>query len=189
MGSKSKNKRPRQVDFASGMRMLSDMSDQKVLQYTKEFTSNLASIKVRIEALEDLIIEKLGETQDSFQERVMLRVEKNFGYEPVDTEIKKGSIVRLKIKEEEVGKESDSNPMDNQYICVGHNQLDKTGHIDDLVVGARAGETRNVTLPDPKDANIQRKITVLISKVFKGEEAKYETKTEEVTTEPKQAVS
>ena len=175
MGTKSKVKRPRQVDFASGMRMLSDMSDQKVLEYTKQFTSNLASFKVRMEALEDLLIEKLGETQDSFQERVMLRVEKNFGYEPVDTEVKKGSIVRLKIKEEELGKESNDTPMDNQYICVGHNQLDKTGHIDTLVVGAKAGETRDITLPDPNNETVQRKLTVIISKVFKGEEAKYET--------------
>lgn len=173
MGSKSKIGKRRQVDFSSGIKMLSELSDQKQLQYTKEFTTNLASIKVRMEALEDILIDKLGITEALIEDHIMLRVEKNFGYKEVDTEVKKGSIVRLKIKEEIVGKESPDTPMDNQYICVGHNQIHAA--IDTLVIGAKAGDTRDVTLPDPKDAAVQRKLTVSVTKVFKGEEAKYET--------------
>lgn len=184
MGTKSKGGRGRQVDFTGAVKMLSEMADTKQLDYTKQFTTTLSAIKLRMETLEDLLIEKLNETQDSFNERVMLRVEKNYGYVTVDTPVKKGSMVRIKVKEEVLGKESPDAEMETQYICVGHNQLHSS--IDTLIVGAVVGETRDIILPDPKNATVQRKLTVLVSKVFKGEESKYET-AETVQETPKAA--
>ena len=185
MGSKSKIGKRRQVDFSSGVKMLSEMADAKQLEYTKQFTQNLASMRVRLEAYEDILIEKLGETETSLQERVMLRVEKNLGYEPVTTPVQKGSVVRIKIKEEVLGKESPETPMNHQYVCVGHNQIHEC--VDTLVLGAQIGETRDVTLPDPKDETIQRKITVFVSKIFKGEESQNETQAEPVQETPQAA--
>lgn len=190
MGSKSKGKKRRDVDFSSGIRILSDMMDQKQLEYTKNFTSTLGSMKLRVQVLEELLKEKFGETEESLQERTFLKIESEQGFQQVDTEVVKGSVLRVKVKEEEVGKESPTNPMQDAYMCVGHNQINAA--VDTLVIGAKPGETRDVTLPDPKNVEVQRKITITVLKIFKGEESVNETQenqAEEAVSNSEQAVS
>jgi len=167
MGTQSKTEK-RQVNFKDAMKLLSDSMDEKFLQTSQHFTQLLSSFKLRLEVLEDLLMEKLGETEDSLKERLLLRVEKLQGFEEVDTEVKVGSIIRIKVKEEIVGQESPATPMQDSFMCVGHNQINS--NIDVLVKGAKAGETREVTIPNPNQPEELRKLTVLVVRVFKGNE-------------------
>lgn len=167
MGTKSKGK-ARQVDFSGGMKMLSEMMDRKFIENTRHFTQSVSSLRVRLEAIEDLVMEKFGETEASLTERTLLRIEKMQGFEEVTTPVQKGSVIRIKLKEEVVGKESESTPLQDAFMAVGHNQINAA--IDTLAIGAVAGQTLDVTLPDPDDSNIQRKITFTVMKVFKGDE-------------------
>lgn len=166
MGSKSKQKH-RTVDFGGAIRQLSDIMDQKFIQNTQHFTQSISSLRVRLEVLEDLLMEKLGETEASLTERVLLRIEKMQGFQLVDTPVQKGSVIRVKVKEEVVGQEQPNNPLQDAFMCVGHNQINAA--IDTLVVGAVPGQTLEVVLPDPDNAELKRKITVTVIRVFKGE--------------------
>lgn len=165
MGSKSKGKK-RSIDFSSGLKMLSESMDQKFLTNTQHFTQALSSLRVRVEVLEDLLMEKFGETEDSLSERVLLRIEKMQGFVPVETPVEDGSIIRIKVKEELVGSESPDTPQENAFMIVGAKQINPS--LDELLIGAVVGEIRNVTLPDPKDSTKSRKITATVCRVFKG---------------------
>jgi len=177
MGSKSKKKK-QQMNFSDAVKYLSDLQDQKHLEYTKHFTQTLSTMKVRLEALEDVVLEKLGETEDSIKERMMLRVEKMQGFNESTNDVLTGSVIRIKVKEEIVGQESPTNPMQDAYMVVGSNQINPA--IDIAVLGAKLGETKELILDDPTNAEIKRKVTVTVLKIFKGEETKNETKTEAV---------
>jgi len=168
MGNKSKAGKRRTVDFASGMQILSQMMDEKFMQNSKHFTQGLSTMKIRLEVLEDLLMEKLGETEASIAERALLRIEKMQGFEVVNTPVKKGSVIRIRLKEEVVGNESPTAPMQDAFMAVGHNQINAA--LDELVIGATVGETRDITLPDPDNAAVQRKLTVILMRIFKGDE-------------------
>lgn len=185
MGSKSKGTKRRSVDFSSGMKMLSEMMDTKFMQNSKHFTQGLSTMKVRLEALEDILMEKFGETEASMSERVLLRIEKMQGFQQVDTPVQKGSVIRIKVKEEAVGSESPTSALQDAFMAVGHNQINAA--LDELLVGAVTGETREVTLPDPENASLQRKITATVVRIFKGDEAANETKTEETSKQAAQS--
>lgn len=176
MGTKSKGKR-RTVDFMGGMKMLSEMQDAKVLEYTKNFTQALSALKVRLDVAEDLLKEKLGETEESLNQRAMLVVEKSQGFVEVDNDVLKGSVIRIKAKEEAVGSESPTTQMQDAYIVVGKGQVHPS--VDTLVVGAKLGETRDVIVDDPKDSTKKFRITVQVMKVFKGEESSSESQAEQ----------
>lgn len=181
MGSKSKKGGKRQVDFSSGIKILSEMMDEKFLQNSQHFTKGLSTMKVRLEALEDLLMEKFGETEASLQERIFTRIEKMQGFQAVETPVQKGSVIRIKVKEEVIGSESPTNPMTDAFMAVGHNQINAA--LDTLLVGAIVGETRDVTLPDPNNVAIQRKLTATIIRIFKGDEVANEPKPETAPVE------
>lgn len=178
---KTKSNKPRQMDFASAVQYLTGItdqrSDQKFLENSKQFTAPLASLRTRVEVLEDLLMEKFGETEISLAERVLGRVEKQQGFQQVDEPAKLGSIVRIKVKEELVDKESPNNPMEDAFMVVGQNQIHSS--VDELLLGASAGDTKSTSVPNPKDATQLIKVTVFLAKVFKGRE----TPNEEVKTE------
>lgn len=176
MGTKSKSKR-RTVDFSSGMKIISEMADQKVVEYTKHFTQALSAMKVRLDVTEDLLKEKLGETEESLNQRAMLLVERTQGFVEVDNDVLSGSIIRIKAKEEEVGKESTTTRLEDAYIVVGRGQVHPA--VDTLVLGAKVGETRYIIVPDNQDPSKQVRITIQVMKVFKGEESNSEAQTEE----------
>lgn len=178
MGTKSKGKR-RSVDFSGGMKMLSEMSDQKVLEYTKNFTGALSALKVRLDVVEDLLKEKFGETEQSLNERAMLVVEKNQGFVESDNDVLQGSVLRLKAKEEIVGQETPTTRWEDAYIVVGRGQVHPS--VDALVIGAKLGETRDVIVDDPKDSTKKYRLTIQVMKIFKGEEATSEAQAEQTT--------
>lgn len=167
MGTNSKQQK-RQINFKDAIQVLSEQMDQKLMITMQQSTQIMSSLKLRLEVLEDLLQEKFGETEESLKERLLLRVEKNQGFSETDNPVRKGSIVRIKLKEEVVGKEYPALPMQDSFMCVGHNQI--SPHIDELIIGQNVGETRDIVLPDPNDANIQRRLTVLVVKVYRGEE-------------------
>jgi len=167
MGGKSKKGTRRQVNFADAVKNLSEAMDEKFLQNTKHFTQALASFKLRLEVLEDLLMEKLDETEESFKNRLLTRVEKAQGFQEVTTEVVRGSVIRIKVKEEVVGQESPETPLTDSFMCVGHNQINS--NIDVLVLGAKAGEIRTVDVPNPNKPEEMRKLTVVVVKVFQSQ--------------------
>ena len=167
MGGKSKLGTRRQVNFTDGIKLLSESMDQKFLDHTGKFTQLMSSFKLRLEVLEDLLIDKLGITEDVLKDRLLVRVEKNQGFQEVSTPVERNSIVRIKVKEEVVGQESSDNPLVDSFMVVGHNQINS--NIDVLLIGALAGETREVTVPNPKNPEELRKLTVVVCKVFQGQ--------------------
>jgi len=82
MGTQSKSKK-RQMNFSDALKALSENLDTKFLENTGQFTQLMSSFKLRLEVLEDLLMEKFQETEDSFKERLLLRVEKNQGFQEV----------------------------------------------------------------------------------------------------------
>jgi len=167
LGTSSKQKK-RSVDFSSAIRMLSDMQDQKVINYTEKFTTTLSSLKIRLEALEDLVMSKLGISEDEMNESALVRVERQQEFKEVDTPVVAGSIVRVKVKEELEGNESDANKGQDSFMAVGHNQINAA--IDVMILGASKGETRKCVLPDPSKPEVSRVITATVVKVFQGQE-------------------
>ena len=177
MGTKSKGKR-RSVDFSGGMKMLSESMDQKLLQNTHHFTQALSALKVRLDVAEDLLKDKLGETDESLNQRAMLVVEKSQGFVEIDSDVLLGSVIRIKVKEEVVGSESPTTHMEDAYIVVGKGQVHSS--VDTLVIGAKLGETRDVIVDDPKDSTKKYRITVQVMKVFKGQETNSEAQEEQI---------
>jgi hypothetical protein len=168
MGGKSRTGKRREVNFSDAVKLLSEQVDQKLMIGMQQSTQIMSSLKLRLEVLETLLTEKLGETEESLKERLILQVEKNQGFVETENPVRKGSIIRLKVKEEVVGKEVPNLPMQDSFMFVGHGQI--SPHVDELVIGMNVGETRDVVLPDPKDANVQRRITAMVVKVYRGEE-------------------
>ena len=167
MGGKSRLGARRQMNFSDAIKALSESMDSKFLDHTKYFTQALSSFKLRLEVLEDLLMEKLSETEESLKNRLLSRVEKQQGFQEVTTEVVKGSIIRIQVKEEVVGQESPETPLTDSFMCVGHNQINS--NIDLLVLGAKAGETRTVDVPNPNKPEELRKITVVVCKVFQSQ--------------------
>lgn len=172
MAKTKKQPKARQMNFNDAVKYLmqitDERSDQKFLENSKQMTMPLASLKARVEVIEDLLMEKLGETEASLAERVLIRVEKGQGFVQVDEPAKLGSIVRIKIKEELSGTESPINPMTDAFMVVGKNQIHEA--VDKMLIGAKAGDTNSELLPSPKDPNQLLRITVFLARVFKGQE-------------------
>lgn len=170
------------MNFADAVKYLSQVTDEradrKFLENSKQFTMPLASLRARLEVLEDLVMEKFGETEASLGERVLTRVEKQQGFQLVDEPAKLGSIVRIKIKEEKSGAESPNTPMEDAFAVVGQMQIHK--EVDQLLIGMKAGDTRDALVSNPQDPAQQARITIFLARVFKGRE---EPKNEEVKTE------
>lgn len=182
MAKTKKESKPRPMNFADAVKYLSQItderSDMKFLENSKQFTAPLASLRTRVEVLEDLLMEKFDETEASLAERVLLRIEKGHGFVQVDEPAKLGSIVRVKIKEELSGTESPANPLTDAFMVIGKNQIHKS--VDKMLIGANVGETKTELLPNPKDPNQFLRITVFLARVFKGAEV---VQNEEVKSE------
>lgn len=195
--SKKNSNKPRQMDFAHAMRYLSQLvderSDTKFLENSKQITGPLTSLKMRVEVLEDLLMEKLGETEDSLAERVFIRAEKAQGLQQIDEPVKLGSVVSIKVKEELAGEESPNNVMSAALMVVGRNEIHPS--IDTMLIGAKAGDTKSAVLPHPKEPTQSLKVTVFLARVFKGpeivknEEAKSNETPSAPSSEPQAAQS
>lgn len=184
MGSKSKG-RSQVMNFSDAVRNLKitidERVDTKILEVSKQFTNPIASIRTRTEVLEDIIKEKFGETDESLGERVVDRIEKNQGFIEVKAPAKLTSIVRVRIKEEDVGKESPATLMQDAFMVVGEKQIHE--EVDKLLLGMNAGETKDVVVADLQDATKSVRITVFLARVFKGrEEASNEKAPEAIET-------
>ena len=165
MGTQSKRKH-RPVDFSGGLKMLSDSIDQKLMANMHHITTALSQAQVRIETLEDLLMEKLGETEASLKERVLLRVEKKQGFEEVTTPVVKGSVVRIKAKESDAKDTLAAVPYEDAFMVVGHNQIH--ADVDAAAIGMKAGESKDLILTQGDKTSY---VTFMVAKVFRGEES------------------
>lgn len=165
MGTKSKGKH-RPVDFSGGLKMLSESIDKKLMANMHHISNALSQTQMRIEALEDIILEKMGETEASLKERVLTRIEKKQGFEEVNTPVVKGSVVRIKAKEAETQDALASTPYEDAFMVVGHAQVH--ADIDANIIGMNIGESKDLTLTSGDKTSY---VTFTVAKVFRGEES------------------
>ena len=166
---KKKNDNQRFMNFNNAVLNLKANNDyaidQKFVQITQQFTTTLSAMQHKLTVLEDVLKNKglLGESE--LKEAGLVRLEKLQGFIVEDGPADIGNPLKVSLKEEEVGKEKADEPMTDAFMIVGNKDVHEA--IDTLVVGAKAGETREVILDDPDNKDIKRKITVVVNKVYK----------------------
>lgn len=139
--------------------------DQKMLQVTQQFTTTLSGMQHRIAVLEDVLKAKGGVTEKDIKDATLARLERLQNFLTSDGPAEEGSPLKISVKEEEVGKENPNEEYTDSFMIVGKNNVHKA--IDELVLGAVAGQQLETILPDPENQNIQRRLTVIVDKVYK----------------------
>ena len=77
---------------------------------TNETKKSLISLKQRVDALENVLMSKLGVTQKDLTESVWEVQEKLYGLEVVNMPAAIGNAIRFRVKEEKEGEETDKAP-------------------------------------------------------------------------------
>lgn len=144
--------------------------DQKMLQITQQFTTTLSGIQHRIAVLEDVLKAKGIFTEKDIKDATLARLERLQNFIVSDQPAEEGSPLKVSLKEEAVGSENPEADFVDSFIIVGKNNVHEA--IDKLVLGATAGQTFSTVLPDPQNPANQRKITVVVDKVYKNLNAK-----------------
>lgn len=150
--------------------------DQKLLQVTQQFSSTLSTLQHRIMVLEDIVKIKVNATEQDFKDANLSRLEKLQNFITSDQPAEEGSPLYVQLKEEEVGKEKPDTDFRDSFVIVGN----KENHpaLEALVKGAVTGQKLETIVQDPDNAAIQRRITVIVNKVYKNLGKLDENKTE-----------
>lgn len=134
---------------------------------TNETKKSLIAMKQRLDALESILIGKLGVTEQDITESTWAVQEKLYGLEKVETPSVIGNAIRFRVKEEIEGKETESAPDNESYIVLGNSdntQLPK--EIIEALTGAVAGDIRKVTLySEALKSNYI--VTIAVDRVYK----------------------
>lgn len=137
---------------------------------TNETKKSLISLKQRVDALENVLMSKLGVTQKDLTESVWEVQEKLYGLEVVNMPAAIGNAIRFRVKEEKEGEETDKAPDNESYLILGNSdnqQLPK--EIIDALTGSVAGETKKVTLfSEALQSNYI--VTIAVDRVYKEKE-------------------
>ena len=143
----------------------------------QETRKALSSMKMRLDALESVLIKKNLLTSEDLKLALWETQETLFGLTVFDGVAANGNGLRIRVKEEEVGKETDAEPNTESYVILGTNEVSK--EIDEVLQGAKAGDTKTLTMEDtrtePKEGETRPKylITIKVDRVYtKKEDAK-----------------
>ena len=116
--------------------------DAKVTEATmivaQEARKALSSMKMRLDALENLLLAKKEVTSTSLQEALWNVQETLFGIAPTDAPAELGCGVRLRVKEEKIGEETDAEPATESYVVLGQGEI--TPDVQNALLGAKAGK-------------------------------------------------
>lgn len=133
---------------------------------TSETKKSLISTKQRLDALEDLIKNKLGLTDQDITEALWTVQERAFGLEISIEPATTNNGIRFLVKEELVGKESDTTPMQETFLVLGQDNNELPKEIIDALTGVSAGDTRKVTLHS-EQLKSDYVVTINVLRVYK----------------------
>jgi hypothetical protein len=131
-----------------------------------ETKKSLISTKQRLDALEELLKNKLGLADKDFIEALWAVQEKAYGLEVSQDPAEKGSGIRFVVKEEIEGYETDSEPTQESFIVLGQDDDQLPKELLDALTGSSAGETKKVKLYSEQ---VQKNYTVTlkVQRVYK----------------------
>jgi len=149
--------------------------DAKVTEATmivaQEARKALSSMKMRLDALENLLLAKKEVTSTSLQEALWNVQETLFGIAPTDAPAELGCGVRLRVKEEKIGEETDAEPATESYVVLGQGEI--TPDVQNALLGAKAGEIKTFEADDQNatgDVKPRYKITLKVDRVYAKKE-------------------
>lgn len=135
-----------------------------LLQETKK---SLISMKQRLDAIQNLVQDKLNISEEDIQDAIWEVQEKVYGLERVDTPAAVGNALRFRVKEEKEGEETDTPPTNESYLVLGNDdneQLPK--EIIEALTGSKSGDEKKVTLySEALKSNYV--VTIAIDRVYK----------------------
>jgi hypothetical protein len=135
-----------------------------------ETKKSLVAMKQKLDALETLLINKLGVTPEEIQDSVWAIQEKLYGLETVSTPSAIGNAIRFYVKEEQEGKETDNPPDAESYIVLGNeDNKNLPKEIIEALTGVVAGDTRKVVLySEALKSNYT--VSISVARVYKEKE-------------------
>ena len=149
MGTGSKGTK-REVNFRDAIQMLSQMQDQKFLQYAQEFTQTLTILTAKVEVLEALAKDKLGITQDELTELFFDHMDKMNGIpKNPDAVAASGDRVRIKFAQAFTAEEAATGQQEATIIVLGKGQVH--ANLDNAIIGLKSGDKFEAILP-PSEA-------------------------------------
>lgn len=147
---------------------------EATIMVAQETRKALSSMKMRLDALENLFLQGKAVTRDTLKEALWEVQETLFGLTLHDGGAGTGNGIRLRVKEEEIGKETDAEPVTESYAVLGQQEFPKA--IEAALLGAKAGETKYAEMDDDKtplkegEVAKKYKITLVIDRVYKTKE-------------------
>jgi len=138
-----------------------------VAQETKKA---LSSFKMRLDALENLLLAQTPVTLESLKQALWEIQETLFELKVHDGTAGAGNGIRLRVKEEVVGQETDAPPSTESYAVLGEKSFPP--EIEAALLGCKAGEVKVVEIEDAKaevkegEAKPRYKITIAIDRVY-----------------------
>jgi len=133
---------------------------------TGETKKSLIATKQRLDALESLLKQKLGVTDQEITESLWTVQETSYGLEVVNTPAEKGNGIRFVVKEEMEGKETDSEPTQESFLVLGQDDDQLPKEIVDALTGSVAGDTKKVTLHS-EQLKANYIVTIKVQRVYK----------------------
>lgn len=139
----------------------------------QETRKALSSIKMRLDALELALIRLGLIKQEDLTAALWTTQETLFGLTTFDGGAEKGHGLRLRVKEEPVGQETDENPKTESYVVLGNSEL--SPELEEALKGAKAGEVRTLVVEDTKsevkegEARPKYLITMAVDRVYQQE--------------------
>lgn len=137
----------------------------------QETRKALSSMKMRLDALERLLLTNTPVTLESIKQALWEVQETLFGLEVHDGTAGVGNGIRLRVKEEKVGEETDAAPTTESYAVLGEKEFPKP--IEEALLGVKAGDVKVVEVEDDKaevkegESKPKYKITIAIDRVYK----------------------
>jgi hypothetical protein len=134
---------------------------------TNETKKSLIAIKQKMDALETLLVTKLGVKEEEINEAVWSVQEKLYGLELAETPAALGNAIRFRVKEEVEGQETEGVPTQESYIVLGNSDNDQLPkEIIDALTGTVPGDVKKVTLhSDALKSNYV--VTIAVDRVYK----------------------
>lgn len=112
-----------------------------------ETKKSLVAMKQRLDAVEGLLLNKLGVSEQELKEALWGVQEKLYNLEVVSTPAAASNAIRFRVKEELENQQTEDKPTQESYLILGgedNDQLPK--ELIDALTGSVAGDLKKITL-------------------------------------------
>lgn len=133
---------------------------------TGETKKSLIATKQRLDAVESLLKQKLGVTDQEITEALWSVQETAYGLEVSTEPATTGNGIRFAVKEELEGKETDAEPSQESFLVLGQDDDQLPKEILNALTGSNAGETKKITLHS-EQLKANYVVTIKIQRVYK----------------------